>query len=232
MRSLLALTLAASSALAQPSGPQAAGALPPVRTLGTKIASSTELLGAVSQARALPDGRVLVNDNLGRKVVLFDRTLQSYTVVADTTSATANAYSSRAAGLIAYRGDSSLFVDPQSLSMLVIDPRGQVTRVMSVPRPNEAGQLIGGPNGTPGFDAQGRLVYRAPPDMQRMIRAATSGSAMPGQPGFQMPQLPESMTVVRHGWRGEDTEGEHVDEPVRRRPHDRDEHPESPAVCG
>lgn len=198
MRSLLALSLAvAGVAAAQPTGPQAAGALPPVRTLGRTIASSAELLGAVSQTRALPDGRVLVNDNLGRKVVLFDRTLQTFSVVADTTSATANAYSSRAAGLIAYRGDSSLFVDPQSLSMLVIDGKGQVARVMSVPRPNEAGQLIGGPTGTPGFDAQGRLVYRAPPDVQRMMRTMSAGGAMPGQPGFQMPQVPESMTVVR-----------------------------------
>ena len=85
MRILLALAFAAGSLAAQPSAPQVAGALPPVRTLGKKIASSTELLGAVSQARALPGGRVLVNDNLGRKVVLFDPTLQSYTIVADTT---------------------------------------------------------------------------------------------------------------------------------------------------
>jgi hypothetical protein len=201
MRSLVvrftaALALVAPAAFAQPTGPQLNAALPPVRTLGKTIASSTELLGAVSQVRALPDGRVLVNDNAGRKVALFDKSLQTFTIVADTTSATANAYSSRAAGLIQYKGDSTLFVDPQSLSMLVIDGKGNVTRVMSVPRPNEAGSLIGGPNGTPGFDAQGRLVYRAPPDMQRMMRQA-AGAAQPGQPGFTMPQLPDSMTIVR-----------------------------------
>ena len=81
---------------------------------------------------------------------------------AETTSATANAYSSRAGGLIAYKGDSTLFVDPTSLSMLVIDGKGVVARVMSVPRPNDAQSLIGGPNGTPAFDGQGRLVYRGP----------------------------------------------------------------------
>jgi hypothetical protein len=196
IRLTAALLVAAPVALAQPTGPQMSAALPPVRTLGKTLASSTELLGAVSQVRALPDGRLLVNDNAGRKVALFDRSLQSFTIVADTTSATANAYSSRAAGLIQYKGDSTLFVDPQSLSMLVIDGKGNVTRVMSVPRPNEAGSLIGGPNGTPGFDKQGRLVYRAPPDMQRLMRQA-AGGAQPGQPGFTMPQLPDSMTIVR-----------------------------------
>jgi hypothetical protein len=196
VRLTAAMALVAPAAFAQPTGPQLSAALPPVRTLGKTIASSSELLGAVSQVRALPDGRLLVNDNAGRKVALFDRTLQSFTIVADTTSATANAYSSRAAGLIQYKGDSTLFVDPQSLSMLVIDGKGNVTRVMSVPRPNEAGSLIGGPNGTPGFDKQGRLVYRAPPDMTRLMRQATAG-AQPGQPGFTMPQLPDSMTIVR-----------------------------------
>ena len=42
-----------------------------------------------------------MNDNLGRKVSLYDKSLANPLVVADTTSATANAYSSRAGGLIA-----------------------------------------------------------------------------------------------------------------------------------
>ena len=171
----------------------AAAALPPIRPLGKVQATSADLLGAVSQVRALPGGRVLVNDNLGRKVVLFERGLGSFKVVADTTSATANAYSSRAGGLIAYKGDSTLFVDPTSLSMLVIDGKGDVARVISVPRPNDATSLIGGPNGTPGFDAQGRLVYRAPPN----FRIAPPAPGANGPTGFQMPQLPESVAVIR-----------------------------------
>jgi hypothetical protein len=193
--SIAAIALGAPGAAAQPGAPQIQSALPPIRSIGKAHAASTELLGAVSQARALPDGRVLVNDNLGRKVVLFSKDLSSFTVVADTTSATANAYSSRAGGLIAYRGDSTLFVDPQSLSMLVIDGKGQVTRVMSVPRPNEATALIGGPNGTPGFDAEGRLVYRGFGGVRMM---GGRGAGAPGTPGaFATPQFPESVTVVR-----------------------------------
>ena len=163
--------------------------LPPIRPLGAVEHTSTELFGAVSSVRALSGGRVLVNDISGRRVVLFDPALSTFTVVADTTSATANAYSSRAGGLFAYRGDSTLFVDPTSLSMLVIGPDGAVVRVMSVPRPDAAGALIGGPGGTPGFDRMGRLVYRAPPQF-RFGPPPTNG----GPP--QMPAIPDSMALV------------------------------------
>lgn len=178
---IVLLAGAASPALAQQK-------VLPVRPLGAVEHASTELLSTVSTVRALPGGRVLVNDISGRKVVLFDSSLASFTVIADTTSATANAYSSRAVGLLAYRNDSSLIVDPSSLSMLVLDPDGKVARVMSVPRPNEAGVLIGGPNGTPGFDAQGRLVYRQPPNF-RMQRPANGV--------FTPPEPPDSLPLVR-----------------------------------
>ncbi len=162
--------------------------LPPIRPLGPVLATTSEPLAAVTQVRALPGGRVIVHDLTGRRVILLDSTLKSVTVIADTTSATGNAYGSRLGGLIAYRGDSTLFVDPQSISMLVIDPNGKIVRTMAAPMPNEVGQLIGGPNGTPGFDAQGRLVYRA------QIRPNFS-KAPPG--GLPMPELPESSIVVR-----------------------------------
>lgn len=215
--------LAAGAARAQ--DPAAAGALPPIKPLAAVQAASKEHFGAVSQVRALPDGRLLVNDNLGRKVVLLDGSLAPVMVVADTTSATANAYSSRAAGLIAGAGDTTYFVDPSSLSMLVIDGKGQVVRVMSVPRPGDAGSLIGGPNGTPGFDAQGRLVYRGAMSFGRGGRGDGGGrgegrggrgegrggegrgarggerGGQPGGPGgfpgFQMPEFPDSLAIVR-----------------------------------
>lgn len=188
VRSLIALTAVATAASAQ-STP-----LPAIRPLAKAKAVSTELLGAVSQVRALPDGRVLVNDNLGRKILLFDAGLTKSSVVADTTSATANAYSSRAGGLIAYKGDSTLFVDPTSLSMLVIDGKGVVARVMSVPRPNDAQSLIGGPNGTPAFDGQGRLVYRGPMGFRFSGVDAKGGDT---KAGTTNPTAPESQPIVR-----------------------------------
>ena len=169
----------------------AAGAQTPpkVRPLGPIVKVSTEPLGSVSSVRQLSDGRVLVNDIIAHRVVLFDTSLTKAIVVADSTSATANAYGVRPGGLIAYRDDSTLFVDPASLSMLVIDPKGRIAHVISAPRPNDIASLIGGPNGTPGFDAQGRLVYSA--------RIGVKAQVAPGGGKMLLPDLPDSSLIVR-----------------------------------
>jgi hypothetical protein len=166
-----------------------AQSLPPIRQLGPVTAVAKEPMAAVSAVRQLPDGRVLVNDIVGRRVVLFDSTLASFTLVADTTSATSNAYGARPGGLIAYRGDSTLFVDPASLSMLVIDGKGKIARVMSVPRPNDAQFIIGGPFGTPAFDSQGRLMYRAPPRIEFPPGTRVDFS--------HPPPIPDSAAIIR-----------------------------------
>jgi hypothetical protein len=168
-----------------------AQSLPPVRQLGPVTAVAKDPLGAVTIVRQLPDGRVLVNDIVGRRVVMFDSTLSSITVVADTTSATASAYGTRPGGLIAYHGDSTLFIDPASLSMLLIDPTGKIVRVMSAPRAEDVGFLVGGPFGNPGFDPQGRLIYRAPPRMM-FNGPPPSANGIP-----QFPNPPDSAALVR-----------------------------------
>ncbi|MFL5527655.1 MAG: hypothetical protein ACJ79I_14635 [Gemmatimonadaceae bacterium] len=170
-----------------------AQSLPPIRQLGPVTAVAKEPLRAVSSVRALSDGRVLVNDIVGRRVIMFDSLLATATVIADTTSATANAYGTRPGGLIAFRADSTLFVDPASLSMLLIDPNGKVARVMSAPRANDVGFLVGGPFGNPGFDPQGRLVYRAPPNFGAFRGPPPSGSG-----GAQLPNPPDSAAIVRY----------------------------------
>lgn len=165
---------------------------PPIRQLGAIASKSTEPWSTIVSVRALPGGRVLVNDAAGRKVVLLDSALAKITVVADTTPATSTAYSGRFASLIPYRGDSTLFVDPQSMSMIVVDPNGKMTRVMALPRSEDAGALGGVLGGSAGLDAKGRLVYRAP------FRFTRGGAPTPGAGGLpQMPTPPESATIVR-----------------------------------
>jgi hypothetical protein len=170
----------------------AAQSLPPIRQLGPVTAVAKEPLGSVTTVRHLSDGRVLVNDIVGRRVLMFDSSLATVTVVADTTSATANAYGVRPGGLIPFRGDSTLFVDPASLSMLLIDPAGKIARVMSAPRAQDAAFLVGGPFGNPGFDPGGRLVYRAPPDFGALTRRPIAAGGVP-----QIPTPPDSAALVR-----------------------------------
>ena len=204
---ILAASLAATTVQAQ--------TLPPVRPLGATVARSTEQMTAVTTAVPLPGGKVLVNDILKRRVLLFDSTLSQVTVVADSTGSTANAYGARPGGLISYRGDSALFIDPASLSMLVINSEGKITRVMSAPRPQDVMALVGGATGFPGFDAAGKLVYRAPPRMSMagMPGAPAGGGraagAPPGSPNASTVATPDSVALVRFdlGTRTVDTAG-------------------------
>jgi hypothetical protein len=167
----------------------AAQQAPAVRPLGAAVALSTEPFTMIAGVREVPGGGVLVNDMAKRRVLLLDQTLKTFTVVADSTSATANAYGGRAGGLIAYRGDSTLFVDAQSSSMLVIDPRGKITRTASVPRSGDVMSLIGPAAASVGFDASGRMVYRSTvrPPMPVI---------MPGG-AFTPPAFPDSAMIVR-----------------------------------
>jgi hypothetical protein len=163
----------------------------PIRPLPAPTATSTETVRSLAAVRHLPNGNVLVNDQAGRRVLLMDSTLKLISVVADSTSSTASAYGPQPGGLISYRGDSTLFVDPASMSMLVIAPSGTIARVMAAPRPDDVRALAGGPFGTPGFDANGRLVYRP---FSRPMRMMTGG---PGG-GPPMPAaLPDSEAIVR-----------------------------------
>jgi hypothetical protein len=153
-------------------------------------------MGTVTTAVPLPGGKVLVNDIIKRRVLLLDSTFSQVTVVADSTSSTANAYGARPGGLLSYRGDSALFVDPASLSMLVINSEGKITRVMSAPRSQDVGFLVGGPSGFPGFDAKGRLVYRAQGPIRIGGPARGSGGGASGATTFTA-DFPDSGPVVR-----------------------------------
>ncbi len=179
----------AMSAAAASAGAQQAAAKVAVRPLGAAVATSVETIGSLAAVRQLPGGNLLVNDQARRRVLLMDSTMRVIRVVADSTNAEAN-YGGRLGGLLAFRGDSTLFVDPASLSMLVIDPQGNVGRVMAAPRPNDIMSLLGGPFGSAGFDAQGRLVYRSN-GAQPAFRPP-----QPGQP-FTPPVFPDSAMVVR-----------------------------------
>jgi hypothetical protein len=170
---------------------------PALRPLGAVLASSKQEFGPVVAVRHLKNGSVLVNDLQNRRVVMLDSSLTQMTVVADSTAATANAYSGRTAGLIAYRGDSTLFVDPQSLTMLVIDPQGNVGRTMALPRSQDAMVLGNSIIGGASYDGKG-IVYRTM-NFQRMMmgmRGAMGGGGG-GRGAPQAPQMPDSTPIVR-----------------------------------
>lgn len=177
----------ATGAIAHAQAPAPSASRPPIRALGAVAASSKDPLGQVANIRALPGGKLLVNDVTARRVLLLDSTMAVIKVVADTTPGNPNAYGQGFASLIAFRGDSTLFVDAQSLSMLVIDANGEVGRVMSVPRAQDAMMLAAGGMGAGAFYSNGHLVYRGMPGMRMQM--------LNGAP--QMPSLPDTMAITR-----------------------------------
>ncbi len=106
---------------------------PAPRPIGPVVATSAMEFADIRHIRPLPDGRVLVNDGLRHLVWMVDAALRTATVVVDSAPGHVNSYGREAGGLLPWVADSSLFVDPQSKALVVLDPRGRVGRVMAAP---------------------------------------------------------------------------------------------------
>jgi len=155
LRSLTAIAALASSVLAQ----EPAAPVIPLRQLGPVEAKTAQSLGNINNLRALPDGRLFVNDGARRQVLLLSPSLEIERVVADTLEASIP-YGQRSMGLMPYVADSTLLLDPATLSMLVLNTKGDLVRVMAAPRANDLNFLANANLGTHAFDSEGRLIYR------------------------------------------------------------------------
>ena len=172
--------------------PVLAQAQAPVRVqeLAPPDAISSQSFGTVFGIRQLAGGKVLVNDGLRRQVVILDAALGNAKLVMDSVAVGAQSYGPRAAPLIPYVADSTLFVDVTSQSLLVIDPQGRIVRVMAAPQPGDLRLLA---SSASGVDARGNLIYRG-----AVPRAApASGSvAASGRDQVAM-QLADSAPILR-----------------------------------
>jgi hypothetical protein len=174
-RSLVAISFASSALAAQN--------VREPRLLAAPNAKLPVSLGSAASIRQLPGGRLLVNDTQRRQLLLVDPSFSTATVVADSIPNQPNSYGAKAGGLIAYRGDSTLFVDPDGLSMFVIDPSGQIARVASIPRSQDASGL--GSNRA-GLDAKGRIVFMGPAKVKQIVNG-----------GLTVAQFPDSVDIDR-----------------------------------
>ncbi|MGV3709500.1 MAG: hypothetical protein ACO1Q7_11730 [Gemmatimonas sp.] len=159
----------------------------PIREVASPDARSAEGFGAIFGVRQLQGGRVLINDGVRRQLIILDEKFATRTVALDSAQVGGQSYGPRASPLIPYLADSSLFVDGPSTTLLVIDPKGAITRVMSAPKPGDLSSLA---SSASGVDAKGNLVYRG-----RFIIAPTMAGAPPG--GLPAIAVPDSSPVVR-----------------------------------
>lgn len=164
---------------------------PSVRRISTASSVSKLELGNITGIRELPDGRVLLNDGQSRRLLLLDTALVLERVVLDSMSENANTYGNQSGGLIPYLADSTLFVDRNSLSMIVLDPAGNIARVRSVPRAQHLnaygqGSTFGSSVAT---DPRGRIVYRTSAEAARPTRPPPRGVPY-------VPEEPDSAFIV------------------------------------
>ena len=167
MAQAVAKTVLGLAIVAAPLSAQRTPATVPIRPLGAVVSTSAITFQQVQHLRALSNGTVLVNDPGKRQVILLDSTLANPKVVVDS-SGGANMYGMNAGALIPFAGDSTLFVDRNASAFLVIDPKGDVTRVMSMP-PGNAPTYLTNPTayGYPGYSPKLGIVYRLPMPRQR-----------------------------------------------------------------
>ena len=152
---------AASTVAAQDANkaPTASDPKVPVGTVGPVEARSPHAFTSLSMLRSLPDGALFVNDAQRRQLVRLDASLQQVTVIADTAAAPLP-YGQRQAGMLSYLGDSTIIVDPSTLSFVVLNAQGKVVKVMAPPRISDINQLASMNLGSNAFDANGRLIYK------------------------------------------------------------------------
>jgi hypothetical protein len=122
-----AILAAASTVRAQRSS------VPPIRQLGATVARAKDSIGNVFQLLQLPDGRVVVNDNLWQRLTILDSSLAHPIVVLDTANTAKRLYPASGGTPLRYRGDSILFADPISHAFLVIDGAGTIVRDIAFP---------------------------------------------------------------------------------------------------
>jgi hypothetical protein len=130
----------------------------PVVDLAAPTATASETFGGILGLRQAADGSVLVNDAARRQIKLLDPSLKTSTVVVDSTPGTSASYGPFAVPLIPYLGDSSLFGERNTRTMLVLDGHGKIVRALALPKANDFLSINSGPTAT---DAEGRIIYRA-----------------------------------------------------------------------
>src|ERR1043165_8786933 len=156
---LLGVTLLSVNAFAQDAASSISTKIA-VRKLGPTVRTSAVTFGQISHLRRLSDGRVLVNDPSRHQVLLLDSTLANPTVVIDSVGGRDNSYGMRNGGIIAYRGDSTFFVDPTSSTLLLIDPAGKIAKVMSMPTSAVSYLASAGYNEYPDYSEAFGIVFR------------------------------------------------------------------------
>ncbi|MEP6779272.1 MAG: hypothetical protein ABJC26_05225 [Gemmatimonadaceae bacterium] len=166
----------------------------PIRQVHIVASSDSATLAGISSVRQVPDGGVIVNDSFARRLLLFDSALKNFTIIADSANGAKNAYKARSGGgaLIAFSADSSLFIDVESQTFLVIDPKGSIVHAMASAKTSDLLNIANARYGQAFIDPKGRLVYGS---FRKPLRAVPDTMSAAGTPVIST--LPDSTPILR-----------------------------------
>jgi hypothetical protein len=133
----------------------------PTRQTTRWVGSRWGELKSLGSIRALPGGRVLADDPAQHRIVMFDSTLTQVTVVVDTVGRDTRAYNGPSGGFIPYRGDSTFLADRETHAFFVLGPTGKIARTAMAADAIDLIRFTPAFSSAPGFDAQGRRIYRS-----------------------------------------------------------------------
>ncbi|MEO7362317.1 MAG: hypothetical protein ABI120_18445 [Gemmatimonadaceae bacterium] len=151
-----------------------------VRELSAPTAKSAQTFGSILGVREIANGKLLVNDARRRQLSVLDAKLANKSIVIDSVSVGRQGYGRYAAPIIPYLGDSTLFVDAEALSLVVLDQNGAAARVSAAPKPSDLHSMAYQASGS---DPKGNLLYLGQgemvvtkngadrPDSQPVVRA-------------------------------------------------------------
>ena len=163
----------------------------PIRVVSAPVATTMEPIHFPAEVQELAGGRLLVNATADRRLLVFDRSLKTATVLADTNGDVA--VYPRFSRLIRYLGDSVLFFEAATRSLILVGEEGRLGRVIALPKAQDANNIT---NNMPvGVDARGRLIYagrrpfRFPPSC-RVIDGRATRDSLPAP-------ATDSVTILR-----------------------------------
>lgn len=144
----------------------------PIRPVNILASTDSGVIANVYVVRVMPDGSVILNDASKRRLLLIDTSMKKFKVIADTAGESKVPFGNQLGGMLFFPSDSIAFIDRPSQALTIVDAKGNVGRTFSPPKPSDIGYFLYSSTsnyGLPGFDAKGRLYYRAglPPERPR-----------------------------------------------------------------
>ena len=127
----------------------------PTRELSAPEAQTLAQFASVASVRETSAGNVMVVDDQRKQLIVFDHAFANPTVALDSASMVSHGFAHWTMKIAPFIGDSSIFVDGKTMSLVVLDGTGVPARTIRMTTPLEAVWM----SSMRGVDAKGNVLY-------------------------------------------------------------------------